>query len=434
MQELVTSDSEVIEKVSVPALIDNQTLSVIEKAQIDTQIATARTYPRSIKLAIDNILTLATLDEETAEECIYALPRSGKPIRGPSVRLAEIIAQCWGNNRVDARVVQIDRVNKVIVAEGTYMDLESNTATRSSVQRRISDKKGSLFNDDMITVTGNAAGSIARRNAILAGVPKGVWRKAVVAAELIIKGDAKTLVERRDQAVKAFAMFGLAPEQVFQIIGVKGLDDIALDDLATMRVIFAALKNKEQTVEELLRVNAPTRQRVGAADAKLAAPEQFAAIALKADKEPSNGDKVSAGAPAPANAAVANVGAPAQSPGPAVAAAPGGADLQPAGPKAAPQSAAGAKPAATQPAIVSAAADEAEAGDEGAQADLLDEAEIDDRDIIVNDIITAIRACNGNRAKVALVMAEVAGDYQRLDEPRKQKIDREAKAKTRKAA
>ena len=83
-------------------------------------------------------MSLATLDEQTAADCMYAMPRGGKPIRGPSIRLAEIIAQQWGNCRVEARVIAIDRENKVITAEGTFHDLQTNSAMRSVVQRRIS--------------------------------------------------------------------------------------------------------------------------------------------------------------------------------------------------------------------------------------------------------------------------------------------------------
>ena len=44
-------------------------------AEINSQIATARAYPRSIQTSVQSILTLATLDRETATECIYALAR-----------------------------------------------------------------------------------------------------------------------------------------------------------------------------------------------------------------------------------------------------------------------------------------------------------------------------------------------------------------------
>lgn len=256
--ELITRNGEVIERVTP----DASNLSVLVRAEIDSAIATARQYPRQIRTAINNIEQLATMDEATAEGCIYALNRSGKAIRGPSIRLAEIIAQQWGNCRVDARVIQVDRVNKMIVAEATFHDLETNSATKATIQRRISNARGQIYSDDMIVITGNAACSIARRNAILAGVPKGVWSRGLEAAEQIVRGSAKTLTERRDAAVKAFAHFGMTPEQVFQVMGVKGIEEIGLDELVTLRGTFSALKNGETTVEEVLGVargpNAPS--------------------------------------------------------------------------------------------------------------------------------------------------------------------------------
>jgi hypothetical protein len=241
------------EVISLPALAGGESgmVSTMVKAELDSQIATAKTYPRSLKGAIDNIMSLATLDEQTAQDCIFALPRGGKPIRGPSIRLAEIIAQQWGNCRVDARVIAIDRTNRVIVAEGTFHDLETNSAMRSVVQRRISDKRGRLFSDDMVVVTGNAACSIARRNAILAGVPKAVWRKAYEASEKVVAGDIKTLGQRREAAIKAFANFGVKPEQVFAALDVEALDDITLEHIPTLQGMFSALKNGETTIEEL---------------------------------------------------------------------------------------------------------------------------------------------------------------------------------------
>lgn len=278
MSEIITDDGVLIEQVSgLPDLMQHQsTATALIRAELDTQIMTARQYPRSIKLAMNNILSLATLDEETATECIYALKRSGKPVRGPSIRLAEIMASQWGNCRDMAQVVHIDRANKVIVAEGAFHDLETNRGTRTQVQRRISNKDGYLFSDDMIVVTGNAACAIARRNAILAGIPKGIWRKAFDACEQIICGQATTLVESRNKALTSLAHFNLAPEQVCRIMAVGGVDDLTLDDLATLRVIYAALKNGEQSVEELLRgVEPDKRERVTAATAKHEAPAVF---------------------------------------------------------------------------------------------------------------------------------------------------------------
>ena len=235
----------------------NQSLAIsLARAEVDQQITTARAYPRSITQAVKNITTLSTLDEKSAEECIYALPRGGKPIKGPSIRLAEIIASQWGNCRVGARVVHVDRVEKYVEAEGVFHDLESNTATTARVRRRLSDKNGKLLNDDMIVVTGNAACAIAKRNAILGAVPKAVWRKAYDSVERVIAGDVKTLAVRRDTAMKAFAMFGVKPEQIFEALGVVGMDDINGDHIVTLVGMHSALKSGEETVESLFPVKA----------------------------------------------------------------------------------------------------------------------------------------------------------------------------------
>jgi hypothetical protein len=226
----------------------------LARAEIDQQILTARAMPRSISRSVGNIMTLATLDEASAEECIYALPRAGKAIKGPSIRLAEIIASQYGNCRVGARVVHVDRYEKFVEAEGVFHDLETNTATTSRVRRRISNKRGDLLQEDMIIVTGNAACAIAKRNAILGGVPKAVWRKAYDAVESVIAGDIKTLAERRPMALKAFAAFGVKPEQIFEALGVAGLDDITLDHMGTLTGMRSSLKSGESTVEEMFPV------------------------------------------------------------------------------------------------------------------------------------------------------------------------------------
>lgn len=252
MNDVVTADGEIISGLPTGYEGGNQSLAVsLARAEVDQQIATARAMPRSIDKAVKNIMTLSTLDEESAAECVYALPRGGKPIKGPSVRLAEIIASQWGNCRVGARVVHVDRIEKFIEAEGVFHDLETNTATTARVRRRISDKNGRLLNDDMIVVTGNAACSIAKRNAILGAVPKAVWRKAYTAVERVIAGDIKTLAERRTTAMKAFAAFGVKPEQVFAALDVAGMDDITLDHITTLIGMHSALKSGEETVETM---------------------------------------------------------------------------------------------------------------------------------------------------------------------------------------
>src|SRR4051812_31743378 len=86
-----------------------------EKAMIDSQIATAKAYPRNATRAIDNCIATVVRNEEIAESCIYNVPRGKGKISGPSVNLAKIIMQFYGNFRAAARVVEIE--HKTITCE-----------------------------------------------------------------------------------------------------------------------------------------------------------------------------------------------------------------------------------------------------------------------------------------------------------------------------
>jgi hypothetical protein len=260
MDEMITSDGEIV--TGLPALTDTAGLSAIVRAEIDVQITTARLYPRSLKRVMNNITTLATMDETTAEECLYALVRGGKkkpgqtdsnnkPIEGPSIRLAEIAAQCYGNCRIEARVVQVNRTEKYVEAVGIFHDLETNMASSATVRRRISTRENRIFSDDMIIVTGNAACSIAKRNAILAGIPRGVYRAAYLAARDVVAGTASAISVNRDKAIKAFAAYGVTPEQIFEKLSVEDETDISREHIVTLRGMFSTIKNGESSVEEM---------------------------------------------------------------------------------------------------------------------------------------------------------------------------------------
>lgn len=237
-------DDDAIEVYNDPA-----PMSLALKAEVDMQITTAKAYPRSIKAFKDEALGMATLDEETASSCMYALPRAGKNIEGPSVRLAEIIATAWGNLRTEARVIGADA--KEITAEATTWDLEKNVAMRIQSKRRITDKYGKRFKDDMITVTGNAAVSIALRNSIFRVIPKAFTDAIYRAARQVAIGDAMTLSTRRVNAVENFTRMGVVPEKVFERLGRASIEEITLDDLALMKGFYTAIKDGAASVDEI---------------------------------------------------------------------------------------------------------------------------------------------------------------------------------------
>ena len=249
-----------------------QTLARAERANIDIQVSTAKQYPRSISRCANNAVALVTMDKDTAQSCGYALPRGGKPITGPSVHLAKIIAQQYGNLRAEAKVVEI--TDKQVVSRGTAWDLENNYAVSFEVRRSIIGRNGNRFSDDMITVTGNAANSIAYRNAIFGIVPKSITDKAYKAAQHLITGDLsdeEKLIKRRDGAIKHFIdTYGITEEEVIKLCGKHTVNQIQADEIALLLGFAQSLKDGDTTVDELM---APFRK--GKAKAKGASAKSF---------------------------------------------------------------------------------------------------------------------------------------------------------------
>ncbi len=230
-------------------------IDAVERANVDSQVATAKQYPRNLARSINNSIAMATMDYNTAQSCGYALPRGGKPITGPSVHLAKLIVSNWGNIRAEAKVVQI--TDKQVISRGTCWDLENNVATAFEVRRSIIGKSGKRFTDDMITVTGNAANSIAYRNAVFSVIPKAVTDKVYQAAQHFITGDLsdeEKIVARRKKCIDFFKdEYNISEEEVVALCGKQTVNQIKADQIALLLGITQSLKDGDTTVEELMK-------------------------------------------------------------------------------------------------------------------------------------------------------------------------------------
>jgi hypothetical protein len=227
----------------------SETLYLLTKAEIDVQISTAKAFPRSLKMFMDKAMSMATLSEEIAASCSYAVPRQGKAIEGPSVRLAEIITAAYGNIRAGARVISND--GKTVTAQGICHDLENNNCVTVEVKRKITDRNGRTFSEDMQVVTGNAACAIAYRNAIFKVVPSSLCQDVYEKAKEVARGTAETLVVRRNKAVEFFKGMGVKDKQICDVLDVKKIEDIDLDKLSVLTGMRAAIKNGESTAKDI---------------------------------------------------------------------------------------------------------------------------------------------------------------------------------------
>lgn len=255
-------------------------VDALERANVDSQVATAKRYPRDIRRSIDNSVVMATMNQETAQSCSYALPRGGKPIIGPSVHLAKIIVSNWGNMRTEAKVVQI--TEKQVISRGTCWDLETNVASAFEVRRNIIDSKGRRFSDDMITVTGNAANSIAYRNAVFSVIPKAITDRVYYAAQKFITGDlsdSDKLLKTRTNILNNFKnTYGIVENEVVKLCGKQTVNQIGADEISMLMGTIQALKDGDTTVDELMK---PIRDSLEAKNERLNEVANQAAASAK---------------------------------------------------------------------------------------------------------------------------------------------------------
>lgn len=248
-------------------------VDAVERANVDSQVATAKRYPRDIRRSIDNSVVMATMNQETAQSCSYALPRGGKPITGPSVHLAKIIVSNWGNMRTEAKVVQI--TDKQVISRGTCWDLETNVASAFEVRRSIIGKNGQRFSDDMITVTGNAANSIAYRNAVFAVIPKAITDRVYYAAQKFITGDlsdSDKLLKVRTGVLNNFKnSYGITEEEVIKMCGKQTVNQIGADEISMLMGTIQALKDGDTTVDELMKSIRESKEAISNKIADIAA-------------------------------------------------------------------------------------------------------------------------------------------------------------------
>jgi hypothetical protein len=238
-----------------------ETIEATERASIDSMVATAKRYPRNLKRCTENSIFVVTQSVESAKTCSYALPRGDKQITGPSIHLARILGQNYQNLRVESKITDITPTQ--VVSQSTCLDLENNYGVRVEVRRSIIGKNG-RFNDDLITVTGNACNAISFRNAVLAVIPKPIIDTVYNAAQNTITGDIsdeQKLIARRKELLDKFQeQHGATEPEILKLVGKGAIEGIKRDEIVFLIGINQAIKDGDTTADEVFGRNASVQK------------------------------------------------------------------------------------------------------------------------------------------------------------------------------
>ena len=233
--------------------VEGAALEVMERAQIDTQIATAHKFPRSLAVFMKRAKDMVSIDKETAASCLYSRPVGKvngqmKYAQGESIRLAEIVAATYGNIRVGAIITEM--TPHYVKAVGMAHDLESNFGFKAEVVESTLTKKGFPYSERQRLVTAKAAQSKAIRDAIFRIVPKSLCKPISNVAKDVALGAGETLEQRRDRVMEWVERSDIDPDRVFADLNVGGLEELTQDHLLTLTGVRTAIIDGDITIDE----------------------------------------------------------------------------------------------------------------------------------------------------------------------------------------
>lgn len=227
-------------------------------AMVDKRIATARSYPRKISRFKSEASQLLREDVETARSAEYAKPVGGSTVKGPSIRLAELAAMCWGNLEIEVGEPIVG--DKSVVVKATAWDLERNYRQEAIATTSILKRDGSRYAAAVIETSALATAAKAKRNAIIAIIPRAYITDLLTVAKEVAAGNKKPLEIVRKETLEFFARsHKVQPEQIFAMLGIGGVDDITEEHLDELRPIATALKEGSATVEEFFQTKADSK-------------------------------------------------------------------------------------------------------------------------------------------------------------------------------
>lgn len=233
--------------------INSQTHQMVSRQTQEVQgaIFMAKQFPRDEYAAIGRIERMCER-MSLAEQATYSYPRGGKQVTGPSIRLAEAIAQAWGN--IDCGVIELENKNGASELMAYAWDLETNTrVTKMFKVKHVRDtKKGSSALTDSRDIYEATANFGARRlrACILSVIPGDVVERAVdVCKETVTNKDKTPIADRIKKLEKAFKELGINRDQLEEYAQ-RNLNEFGRDEIFALQGVYKAIRDGQAKAED----------------------------------------------------------------------------------------------------------------------------------------------------------------------------------------
>ncbi len=235
-------------------------MMVTRQAQeVQAAMVVAKKFPRDEVDAYNRILR-SCQRKTLAEQACYEYPRGGQKVTGPSIRLAEALAQNWGN--LDYGIIELEQKKGESQVMAYAWDLETNTRQTKifQVPHVRATKKGSYELTDPRDIYELVANQGARRlrACILGVIPGDVIDAAVDQCMITMKtNNQEPLIDRVRKMVKAFEeKFSVTKDMIEKFLGCSS-DAFSENDFVRLRNVYRSLSDGMAKREDYFDIPTP---------------------------------------------------------------------------------------------------------------------------------------------------------------------------------
>ena len=244
----------VTEQIQPPVSVNAGTVRIEQTramTEVQGMMLLAKQFPRDENQAFTKAMT-ACQRPEFAEKATYSYARSGETISGPSIRLAEELARCWGN--IDFGIKELSQKDGESEMMAYAWDLETNTRSSQNFSvRHIRDTRDGAkkltTQRDIYENNANNGGRRLRAR-ILAILPPDLVNRAVAECRRTMEGKNDIpLTDRIKNMIMAFQKVGVRQALIEKRLG-HSADSITPEELAEYKGILNSLKDGMSVISD----------------------------------------------------------------------------------------------------------------------------------------------------------------------------------------
>lgn len=226
-----------------PTSIQAQTESAKAVEEVQAALVIAKRFPRDEAAAFNKIIS-ACRRQSLAEQALYAYKRGNETVTGPSIRLAEVMAQSWGN--ISFGVRELEQRDGASLAQAFAWDMETNTkqVKEFSVPHKRYTKSGTYSLTDPRDIYEMVANNGARRMraCILGIIPIDVVEAAVAEVTRTMEGGAQPTAERIATMIEAFGAIGVTKEMVKKHLG-HNIEATTAPEIVKLQAVYKSIRD-----------------------------------------------------------------------------------------------------------------------------------------------------------------------------------------------